>query len=166
MKKTILTPEQEKFLRDHAGQDMTVRQIADHLSININTLRGVMRRMGVSASRRIKIGTVYRRKDGYHVVKTGSGKHDFEYAHKYFWQKKYGPVPKGYQLVNVSGDSSNYDPENWKLMSHAERMKIASSSPLQKKNAAEGLKKLYDRERLRLKYGLRPKTKYNLKNIY
>ena len=36
--------------------------------------------------------------------------------HKYLWEQKYGPVPKGMCLKALDGDRQNTDPDNWELI--------------------------------------------------
>jgi hypothetical protein len=39
--------------------------------------------------------------------------------HKYLWEKKNGPIPKGMCLLALDGDRRNTDPSNWTLITRA-----------------------------------------------
>jgi hypothetical protein len=39
--------------------------------------------------------------------------------HKYLWEKKNGPVPKGMCLLALDGNRLNTDPDNWELITRA-----------------------------------------------
>jgi hypothetical protein len=36
--------------------------------------------------------------------------------HKYLWEQKNGPVPKGYALKAIDSNRANTDPDNWELV--------------------------------------------------
>lgn len=42
----------------------------------------------------------------------------YVFKHRWLWEKKHGPVPKG-MVLKCKGDRSNSDPSNWELISRA-----------------------------------------------
>ncbi|WP_102226851.1 HNH endonuclease signature motif containing protein [Acidimangrovimonas sediminis] len=41
------------------------------------------------------------------------------HKHRWLWEKKHGPIPKGMVLKCLSGDKTNCDPSNWELIPQA-----------------------------------------------
>ncbi|SNT76444.1 HNH endonuclease signature motif containing protein [Paracoccus seriniphilus] len=41
------------------------------------------------------------------------------HKHRYLWEQRYGPVPKGHVLKCLDGDKTNCDPDNWELIPRA-----------------------------------------------
>lgn len=41
------------------------------------------------------------------------------HKHRWLWEKKHGPIPKGMALKCIDGDKTNTDPSNWELISRA-----------------------------------------------
>lgn len=56
-------------------------------------------------------------------VEGKSGKRRWvRYAH-YLWERNHGPIPRGYSVVHLDGDSMNDDPSNLACLNHAENIK-------------------------------------------
>ena len=53
----------------------------------------------------------------YLYIRIEKGK--FEILHRHNWKKVNGPIPEGMILRSKDGDSSNCDPDNWKLVDRA-----------------------------------------------
>lgn len=47
--------------------------------------------------------------------------------HRYLWEQAHGPIPEGHCLKCLSGDKTNCDPSNWKLIPRAILPRLASA---------------------------------------
>ena len=56
------------------------------------------------------VGTLIHRKNGQWVVKIGT--HQYKQAGRYYWEQKYGEIPKGYQVVHLDHDIGNNNISN------------------------------------------------------
>lgn len=45
--------------------------------------------------------------------------------HRWLWEKKHGPVPKGHVLKSLDGDKTNTDPDNWVAIPRAMLPRLA-----------------------------------------
>jgi hypothetical protein len=95
-------------------------------------------------------------KDGYILVSvaetnphTGYDRR-YVFKHRWLWEKKHGPVPKG-MVLKCKGDKSNSDPSNWELISRAVLARLNKSqnrfdtAPAELKPAIMAIAKLRDR---------------------
>lgn len=48
---------------------------------------------------------------------------NFKLLHRVIWERHYGPIPKGYNVIFKDGDQTNMDVNNLGLVSDAELMK-------------------------------------------
>lgn len=62
----------------------------------------------------------------YYYIRLSLGK--WVLLHKYNWEKIHGPVPAGYCLRAIDGNSLNADPANWKLITRKENRIINSGT--------------------------------------
>lgn len=60
--------------------------------------------------------------------------------HKWRWEKKHGPVPKGHCLKCIDGNRSNTDPNNWELISRAMLPRLGGRSRIPYDHAPAELK--------------------------
>lgn len=63
-------------------------------------------------------------KDGYIEVRISRGEYRLKHLHQ--WEQENGPLPEGHCLRCIDGNIKNCDPENWKLITRAENMKLNS----------------------------------------
>lgn len=82
--------------------------------------------------------------------------------HRYIWENKYGPVPKGKILIFIDGDIFNTDILNLKLISRSENMERNRN----RRKAADSMRKLWRKEKLRDLYGLERKTNLRVKSVF
>jgi hypothetical protein len=102
---------------------------------------------GYESIRHDKRGVPY-----YHVKFEGK----IHYKHRLMWELSHGPIPQKHCVIFVDGNTMNCTLENLKLIPLAENALRNAN----RKKAAESLQKLYNRERVRKKYGLPPLTKH------
>lgn len=69
----------------------------------------------------VPVGSQTTTVDGYLKIKV-SDPNEWEFLHRYNWEKKNGPIPKGMLLVFKDNNKLNCEPENLKLISRAENM--------------------------------------------
>lgn len=62
--------------------------------------------------------------DGYTVIKIQDGclNKNWQYKHRYIYEKYYGPIPKGYKVIFLDGDITNFEISNLKAISSAEEL--------------------------------------------
>lgn len=88
------------------------------LGINFNV---ELTRMATGKKKRLPIGTerIYKKLEGYIKVKvTNKYQNDsknWKFKHHIIWEEHYGPIPKGYNVIFLDGDSSNLDINNLAL---------------------------------------------------
>lgn len=95
-------------------------------------------------------------KEGYVLVSvaetnphTGAARR-YVFKHRWLWEKKHGPVPKG-MVLKCKGDKANSDPSNWELISRAVLAHLNKSghrydsAPAEVKPAILAIAKLRDR---------------------
>ena len=54
------------------------------------------------------------------IKDTGDTEKDWELAQRYFYKKYHGEIPKGYKVIFVDGDISNFSKENLILVNNQE----------------------------------------------
>ena len=79
-----------------------------------------------------------------------------DYKHRIIWELAHGAIPEGYLVVFVDGDTMNCTIENLMIISKTENIRRNGN----RVKAAETLRKIYRREKVRKKYGLSPLTKH------
>lgn len=75
-------------------------------------------------------------------------------AHHLNWEAQNGPIPKGCVLRCKDGNTLNCEPSNWECITRSEHL----SRNHNRKKAAASLQKVYEKERVRKKYGLEGQT--------
>ena len=104
------------------------------------------------------------KKSGYVFVKV-SGRRKMVQKHRHVWEQHHGPVPDGHYISFRDGDRQNCDIANLVLLSKEEhgRKRIASETPEQRRlrmsKALDTRNKTIRRDRIRIHFGLEPKTK-------
>ena len=78
---------------------------------------------------------------------------------KYVWVQAYGPVPSGKMVRVKDGDYSNITPSNLMLVDRATNCLLNHN----RAKAAKAMRKTWERDRLRKKYGLSQLTKLRVK---
>lgn len=75
----------------------------------------------VPANRR-EIGEERLSKEGYVQVKIDDGhkNNNWKFKHWLIWERLHGPIPKGYMVIFIDGDRTNFEPENLMLISRAQ----------------------------------------------
>ena len=73
---------------------------------------------------------------------------------KYYWEQLYGPIPEGYMIRHINGNTLDCTIENLELVTRCENMK-KNSNPEKIKQI---IRELYKRERIRKSIGLEPLT--------
>ena len=74
----------------------------------------------------------------------------YVFKHRWLWEKKHGPLPKGF-VLKCKGDKSNSDPSNWELVSRAVLARLNQSrdrydiAPAELKPTIMAIAKLRDR---------------------
>ena len=68
------------------------------------------------------IGSERISKDGYIEIKIQDGQlnKNWQLKHRYIYEKEYGPIPDGYNIIFLDGDRQNLELSNLKLVSKAE----------------------------------------------
>ena len=103
-------------------------------------------------------------KDGYVLLKA-SGCRNMVLKHRYVWEKHNGPIPKGYNVSFKDGDRTNCELQNLMLVSRKEaaRHLIISETPARRasriRKATVTRNDVIRRDRLRIKYGMKPRTR-------
>lgn len=69
-----------------------------------------------------EIGSERITKDGYIMIKVRDGclNKNWELKHRWLYEKKYGKIPEGYNLIFLDGNKQNLDLENLKLVSKSQ----------------------------------------------
>jgi len=80
--------------------------------------------------------------------------------HRYIWEQNYGKIPKGYIITFKDKNTFNYELSNLKMISRIKNL-IRNQD---REKAAKSLKKTWDKEKQRIKYGLPQKTKFRIRN--
>lgn len=102
--------------------------------------------------------------DGYVLTKV-EGERKMVLKHRYIWQQANGSVPEGYVVAFRDGNRLNCKLENLFLMSMADnaRRRTADETPQQRRiritRCMEKRKETIRIDRLRIKFGIKPKTK-------
>lgn len=68
------------------------------------------------------ITTRKQKSNGYQYKWIKLGKGDWAQLHYYNWIKKHGPIPEGFILSFIDGDTLNCEPENLKLITRQQNM--------------------------------------------
>lgn len=103
-------------------------------------------------------------KNGYVTIKP-EGSRRMVYKHIWVWEQHHGKRPKGYFITFKDGDRSNCDISNLILLSSSEfaRLKMQRMAPEQRQAASmkalETRKELIRKDKMRIRWGLEPKTK-------
>lgn len=69
-------------------------------------------------------------KDGYTEVKVmqrpnrKTGEKNFKLKHRIIWEEHFGKIPKGYNVIFLDGDKTNFDINNLALLSDAENAQV------------------------------------------
>ncbi|MFA9413312.1 HNH endonuclease signature motif containing protein [Streptococcus sp. E29BA] len=71
----------------------------------------------------LPVGTINYTTDGYPKIKVAEP-NVWEYLHRQTWEKHHGPVPKGYSVVFLDGDKSNWDITNLACLSRSEVVRM------------------------------------------
>jgi len=106
------------------------------------------------------IGTIsersnYKRNSHYLYIKVARNK--WKLLHYYIWKKEKGSdILKGMNLIFRDGNFRNCNLDNLKLISNKENMERNRN----RKKAAESLRKIWSQDKLRVKYGLNPYSKF------
>jgi len=101
---------------------------------------------GAISIRKDKTGRVYK------YIRIAKGK--WELLHREIWKQHHGEIPKTMIVTFIDGDSLNCSLENLKLISRRENA-IRNHN---RDKAKETMRKIWQSERIRKKYGLSPKT--------
>ena len=104
-------------------------------------------------------GAISIRKDSkqdiyYKYIRVAKGK--WELLHRYIWKQHNGEIPKGMLVVFKDGNQMNCSIDNLELITRKENMQRNRNYKKAKKSLAETWK----RDKLRVQYGLKPKTKW------
>lgn len=80
----------------------------------------------------------YSDKRGYWISSNNGGKSSPKRLHVYVWEKHNGPVPSGYHIHHIDGDTNNNEIENLLMMLQEEHLKMhrasASNKAISKRN--------------------------------
>ena len=108
----------------------------------------------------------YERIDEYgYVLAKVSGRKTLVRKHRHVWEQAHGPIPKGYNVSFKDGDRTNCELQNLVLVSRkdAARHQVRSETPAQRagriQKSTATRKETIRRDRLRIKYGLKPRTR-------
>ena len=104
-------------------------------------------------------GCISVRADGYKYIRLELKK--WVLYHRYLWEQTYGPIPPGMILVFKDRNPLNCDLDNLELISRRENLRRNSN----RKKAAESLKRTWQRDAMRVKYGLSPQTRWFKKKL-
>jgi len=104
---------------------------------------------GSQPANKVPVGTVRKHSDGYFYVKT---KAKWEFLHREIWRLMAGEIPKNKIVVFRDRNPGNCRFENLELITRAEHAR----RNMNYRKSGESLKKLWDREKQRLDYGLPP----------
>lgn len=102
--------------------------------------------------------------DGYVWLKVGGCRRMVQ-KHRHIWEQANGPIPKGYNISFKDGDRTNCELQNLVLVSRKEAGKHHARSETPEKRASRIQKSIATRketirrDRLRIKYGLKPRTR-------
>lgn len=69
------------------------------------------------------IGTIRYTTDGYPRIKVGEP-NKWEYLHRQEWERHHGPIPKGYSVVFLDGDQTNWNISNLACLSRNEIVRM------------------------------------------
>lgn len=94
---------------------------------------------------------------GYKYIRISVG--NWKLYHRYLWEEKYGPIPKGYILVSKNGNTLNCDPENWLMITRKKHVR----KNYNRKKASRSLKKTWKSEKIRVRLGIKQLTKLRVK---
>ncbi len=81
--------------------------------------------------------------------------------HLYIYEEEHGPIPKGKILIFRDGDSMNVILKNLELISAQEHINRNRNYP----KMSRTMRKLWKKERWRVKYGLDQKTKLRINSV-
>lgn len=104
------------------------------------------------------------KKDGYIYLKVADGQ-PMQLKHRYVWQQHYGEIPEGMIVVFRDGDHTNCDISNLELISREESARRRTREETAEQRASRIAKatatrnKSIRRDRVRIHWGLEPKTK-------
>lgn len=104
-------------------------------------------------------GCITVRSDGYKYIRLAMNK--WVLYHRYVWEQAYGPIPPGMILVFKDRNPLNCDLGNLELITRSENLRRNSN----RKKAAESIRRTWQRDAMRVKYGLPPKTKWFKKKM-
>ena len=86
----------------------------------IEKIKGTWFKKGHLPHNTLPIGAIVKNSDGYMQQKFGED--DWRLLHLKTWEDAHGPVPKGYCVIFLDGDTTNYRLENLALISQRENV--------------------------------------------
>lgn len=97
----------------------------DYMPINSqNQCRKTLFKKGNIPSNRRELFEERIDKDGYTEIKIQDGclKDNWQHKHRYIYEQHCGEIPKGYKIIFLDNDKSNFDINNLKMISGAEEL--------------------------------------------
>lgn len=117
---------------------------------------------GVSPHNILPAGTIvsrFHKRDGktHRLIKRADGK--WEFLSRYIYREHYGEIPAGMIVAVIDGNHQNLDPGNLTLITRAQNAKRNHN----RQKAGKTIADTWKREKLRVKYGMKQKTKLRVK---
>jgi hypothetical protein len=105
----------------------------------------------------ISLRSNYKRNQRYYYIKTAEP-NKWKALHRLLWEQKYGKIPKGMIIIFKDKNPLNCEIENLEMISRVENVRRNYN----REKARIAMKKLWNREKIRAKYGLRRETKLRI----
>lgn len=117
---------------------------------------------GVTPHNILPVGTIVQRhhkrdKKTYRLIKRADGK--WEFLSRHIYRQHFGEIPKGMIVALKDGNHDNLEPENLMLITRDEN-RIRNHN---RSKAGKTIAETWKREKLRVKYGMKQKTKLRIR---
>lgn len=145
-KKNILNQDMIEWIKKNYPKSLSSKELVDKFNKKFNTNFSAQQMVGFANNRKIKkdnlketlgnitrntqgtkIGSEYKTKNGHIMIKINNFKDEgknfrknWELKHRYVYEKKYGEIPNGYNVIFLDGNKENCKIENLVLATKKE----------------------------------------------